>query len=165
MTWLYAYVHNTDAAPAGCLSVPPTLRSSVDGYKIVCPGEEVHFVCSVQNSNLLTWKSTEYIGRNAVIEFNQNFNRLGEGKSTSLPNRETTLLQLSWRTNQELKATLRIVIVSSVVNASNLSYCWPYARSQSLTRGERVWWLAIHGIVLPFCADRHQSDCSFSSLP
>ena len=118
MTWLYAYVHNTDAAPAGCLCVPPTLRSSVDGYKTVCPGEEIHFVCSVQNSNLLTWKSTEYIGRNAVIEFNRNFDRLGEGKSTSLPNRETTLLQLASRTNQELKATLRIVIVSSVVNAS-----------------------------------------------
>ena len=100
------------------MSVPPTLRSSVDGYKTVCPGEEVHFVCNVQNSNSLTWKSTEYIGMNTVIGFNRNFDRLGNGKSTSLPNRETTLLQLASLTNQELEVTLRIVIVSSVVNAS-----------------------------------------------
>ena len=55
---------------------------------------------------------------NTVIGFNRNFDRLGDGKSTSLPNRETTLLQLASLTNQELEATLRIVIVSSVVNAS-----------------------------------------------
>lgn len=103
---------------AGSLSIPPTLRSSIDGYKTVCPGEEVHFVCNVQNSNSLTWKSREYIGNNTVIEFNRDFDRLGAGKSTSLPNRETTLLQLASLTNQELEATLRIVIVSSVVSAS-----------------------------------------------
>ena len=103
---------------AACLSVPPTLRSSVDGYKTVCPGEKVHFTCSVWDSNSLTWKSTEYIGRNTVIEFNRNFDWLGVGKSTSLPNRETTLLQLASVTDRELKATLRIVIVDSVGNAS-----------------------------------------------
>ena len=100
------------------LGIPPTLRSSVDGYKTVCPGEEVHFTCNVQSSNSLTWKSDQYIGNNTVIEFNRNFDRLGDGKSTSLPNRETTLLQLASLTDQELEATLRIVIVRSVVNAS-----------------------------------------------
>ena len=100
------------------LGIPPTLRSSVDGYKTVCPGEEVHFTCNVLNSNSLTWKSREYIGNNTVIEFNRNFDRLGAGKSTSLPNRETTLLQLTSLTTRELEATLRIVIVNSVVSAS-----------------------------------------------
>jgi hypothetical protein len=100
------------------LSVPPTLKSSVDGYKTVCPGEEVHFTCNVQNSNSLTWKSLEYLGMNTVIEFNRDFDRLGAGKSTSLPNRETALLQLASLTNNELEATLRIVIVSSVASAS-----------------------------------------------
>ena len=84
----------------------------------MCPGEEIHFTCSVQNSNLLTWKSLEYLGRNAVIEFNRDFDRLGDGKSTSLPNRETALLQLASLTHHKLEATLRIVIVSSVANAS-----------------------------------------------
>ena len=53
-----------------------------------------------------------------MIEFNRNFDRLGDGKLTSLPNKETTLLQLASLTDQELEATLRIVIVRSVVNAS-----------------------------------------------
>ena len=39
------------------------------------------------------------------------------------------------------------------------------SRSQTLTREERVWWLAIHGVVPPLPTDRHQSDCSFSALP
>ena len=84
----------------------------------MCPGEEIHFTCSVQNSNLLTWKSLEYLGRNTVIEFNRDFDRLGDGKSTSLPNRETALLQLASLTSHELEATLRIVIVNSVASAS-----------------------------------------------
>ena len=84
----------------------------------MCPNEEVHFTCNVQNSNSLTWRSDQYIGNNTVIEFNRNFDRLGDGKSTSLPNRETTLLQLASLTDEELEATLRIVIVSSVENAS-----------------------------------------------
>ena len=100
------------------MGIPPTLKSSVDGYKTVCPGEVVHFTCNVQNSNSLTWASSEYIGNDAVIEFNQNLDRLGDGKSISLQNGETTLLQLASLTNQELEATLRIVIDSSIVIAS-----------------------------------------------
>ena len=112
-----SYGHNSIRI-AVTLSIPPTLRSSVDGYKTVCPGEEVHFVCNVQNSNSLTWRSSQYIGNNTAIEFNRNLDRLGDGKSTSLPNRETTLLQLASLTDQELETTLRIVIVSSVATAS-----------------------------------------------
>ena len=66
------------------------------------------------------WKSLKYLGRNTstVIEFNHDFDRVGDGKSTFLPNGETALLQLASLTNHELEATLRIVIVSSVASAS-----------------------------------------------
>ena len=44
---------------------------------------------------------------------------------------------------------------------SSASWRLPPSPNQAFTCGERVWWLAIHGVVLPFCTDRYQSDCSF----
>ena len=92
------------------------MRSSVDGYKTVCPGEEVYFTCNVRNSDSLIWSSDQYIGRNAIIEFNRNFDRLGDGKSASLPNGGISLLQLALLTNEELEANLKIQIASGVEN-------------------------------------------------
>ena len=99
-------------------SISPTLRSSIDGYKTVCPGEEVYFTCNVQNSDSLTWRSNQYIGRNTVVEFNRNFDRVGSGKSTSLPSGGITLLQLASLTAKELEANMKIEIVNGVANAS-----------------------------------------------
>ena len=96
------------------LGIQPTIRSSVDGYKTVCPGEEVYFTCTVQKSICLTWQSDQYIGQNTVIEFHRQFDRLGDGKSVSLPNASTSLFQLASLTNEKLESKSVIEVRSAM---------------------------------------------------
>ena len=98
------------------LGIQPTIRSSVDGYKTVCPGEEVYFTCTVQNSVWLTWQSDQYIGQNTVIEFHRQFDHLGDGKSVSLPNASTSLFQLASLTNEKLESKSVIVVNKSAMD-------------------------------------------------
>ena len=82
----------------------------------MCPSEEVYFTCTVQNSHTLTWRSNQYIGRNTVIEFHRDFDRLGDGKSVSLPNASTSLFQLALLTNEEIESKFVVKVNRSAID-------------------------------------------------
>ena len=120
----------------------------------MCPGEEVFLTCNVQSSDSLTWRSDKYIGRKTVIEFNRNFDRLGSGKSTSLPSGGITLPQLASLTDEELEANMKIEIVNGVTNA-NISCTNDAQQSQIrslLLAGELIFLLVI-AVTLLTCHD------------
>ena len=69
--------------------------TSVDDYKTVCAGDTVYLTCSARDSWSLSWRSLDYVGQNAAIEFNRNFHRPGEGRLVSLANGLSTHAQMT----------------------------------------------------------------------
>ena len=73
----------------------PRIWTSVDEFRCVCPGERVHLTCSATGSWSHSWSSQDYFGRNAIIEFSQDYDRPGKGKRVSLPGGRSSLAQMT----------------------------------------------------------------------
>ena len=87
----------------------PRIWTSVDNYKYVCPGEKIYLTCVVGDSASLTWRSPDYIGQKATIDFYENLDRPGEGKLVRLPNGQATLAQMMI-TEESLSSDLKIIV-------------------------------------------------------
>ena len=91
----------------GSVSVDATqIRTSVDGYKTVCALETIYLTCSARNSWSHRWTSPDYVGHNAVIEFNQDYDRPGKGKRVSLPDGRSSLAQMITTDTSTLQITI-----------------------------------------------------------
>ena len=85
----------------------PRISTSVDEFRCVCPGETVYLMCSARGSWSHSWSSQDYLGRNAIIEFSQSYDRPGKGKRVSLPDGRSSLAQMT------------------AIDSSNLQVCIP----------------------------------------
>lgn len=106
-------------------SIPPVIRSSIDGFKTACLNEEVHLTCTVHNSTLISWRSPTYIpGQDNAIEFARGINSPGDGKLVPFSSGSATLSQLSVIMGQKIQARLLIQVVNTSSNDANMISCF-----------------------------------------
>ena len=87
--------YNSIATGATDIAVLPHISTSVDDFRWVCPGETVYLTCSARGSWSHSWSSEDYFGRNAIIEFSQDYDRPGKGKRVSSPDGRSSLAQMT----------------------------------------------------------------------
>ena len=75
--------------------IQTSVRTSVDNYRCVCPGEPIYLTCTAKNSRSHSWSSVDFFGQNAIIEFSQDYDRPGKGKRVSLPDGRSSLAQMT----------------------------------------------------------------------